>query len=165
MPKEFSLTIELDHPPTAVHAALVDEAYWRSRAAESGNATIEIERPDGPGTLAATLTDRTEAAELPAIVRGILRGPLEMRRTDRWQSLDDERATGELDGSAGNLPVVIDGTYRLEPSDNGTRIDASGEVTVSVRVIGGQIEAMVVQMLKSVLDKDRAALSAWIDGS
>lgn len=84
MSKEFSFSADIDHSVEQVHAALISEEYWKGRLGGSSTGSVEIGSPAGPGTVRVTLTDETDTAGLPAVVRGILRGPLVMHRTDEW---------------------------------------------------------------------------------
>ena len=69
MPKDFEFSAELPHAVREVHTALTDERYWRWRMKDSDRSVVVIDKPYGPETLRVTVTDRTDLADLPAIVR------------------------------------------------------------------------------------------------
>lgn len=163
MSKEFSFTTELAYSTADVHAALTSEEYWKGRVADGENSAVELEVPAGPGSLRAVMTDRTDPSALPAVVRGILRGPLEMQRTDTWNALDGDRAQGTLAGGAKGLPVEIAATSELRPgADGGSVIELTGTVNVKVPVVGGQIENLLLQMVENIVDVDRKVLDHWL---
>ncbi|WP_422662567.1 DUF2505 domain-containing protein [Rhodococcus rhodochrous] len=127
MPKSFAFTTELDHHVRDVHAVLTDERYWLDRVADRASATAIVEEPHGPGSVRVTVTDRSEPSELPSIVRGMLRGPLIVERTDEWGPLVDDVAEGLLSGGATGLPVALEGRSRLRTSrTGGTYVDVQG---------------------------------------
>ncbi|MDV2476367.1 DUF2505 domain-containing protein [Rhodococcus zopfii] len=162
MPKKFEFTAVLDHPAHDVHAALIDERYWRDRIAGSPTATVRIENPDGPGTLRVVVTERAEPADLPALVRGVVRGPMVLERSDDWGTLGADGATGVIVGGATGIPVDFRGTSRLQPTTEGTVLAMRGEVTVKIPVVGGRIEGLAAKMIRQIIEKDRAALAAWL---
>jgi hypothetical protein len=162
MPKKFEFTAVLDHPARDVHAALIDERYWRDRIAGSPTAAVRIEYPDGPGTLRVVVTERTEPAELPAFVRGVVRGPMVLERTDNWGTFDAGGATGLIVGGATGIPVDFRGTSQVRPTADGSVLAMRGEVTVKIPIVGGQIEGLAVKMIGRIVEKDRDALAAWL---
>src|SRR5699024_4689362 len=150
MSKEFVYTIELDYSVEQVHATLTSEEYWKGRLGESTTGSAEIVVPAGPGTLRVSMTDQTDPAALPAVVRGVLRGPLVMTRTDEWGVLDGNTASGTLGGGSSSLPVTIEARSELRPgTSGGSVIEVRGEATVKVPIVGGQVEGMVVQMVQA----------------
>jgi len=162
VPKKFEFTAVLDHPARDVHAALTDERYWRDRVAASPTATVRIENPDGPGTLLVVVTERTEPADMPALVRGVVRGPMIMERTDHWGALGADGATGLVVGGASGIPVDFRGTSHLRPAADGTVLAVRGEVTVKIPIVGRQIEGLAAKMIGRIVENDRDALAAWL---
>ncbi|MEE2033418.1 DUF2505 domain-containing protein [Rhodococcus chondri] len=163
MSKEFVYTIELDHGVEHVHAALISEEYWKGRVGDSTTGSVEVMVPAGPGTARITLTDQVDAAVLPAVVRGILRGPLVMTRTDEWGVLEGNTASGALGGGSSTLPVTIAARSELRPRESsGSVIELRGEARVDVPIVGGQVEGMVLQMMQAIVESDRATLNTWL---
>ncbi|MFZ2527986.1 MAG: DUF2505 domain-containing protein [Rhodococcus sp. (in: high G+C Gram-positive bacteria)] len=165
MSKEFSFSADIDHNVEQVHAALISEEYWKGRLGGSTTGSVEVGSPAGPGTVRATLTDETDTSGLPAVVRGILRGPLVMVRTDEWGPLEGGAAQGTLTGGSSSFPVTIEGRSGLRARDGGAVLEVSGQVTVKVPVVGGQIEGLVVQMVEAIVSGDGAALNEKLSGN
>lgn len=163
MPKRFEISAVLDHSVEQVHAALTDENYWRHRLRENPGATSDFATDGGPGTLSVTVTENTDPSKQPKIVRAVVRGPMEMKRTDAWGPLIERRAEGRMTGASTGISVEIEGTSLLHPDDNGgTTLDMRGEVTVNVPVVGGQIEFLVKQMVAKMVERDRNELREWL---
>lgn len=164
MSKAFSFTTEFEHSVDTVHAALTSEDYWKSRiGADSDGSSIAVSAPAGPGTIRVEITGRMDPAGLPAVVRGILRGPLEMNRVDEWSALDGDHAQGAMTGGSSSLPVTIEGRSELRPSaSGGSVVEVTGEVAVKIPVVGGQVEGLVVQMVESIVNGDQKELNDWL---
>lgn len=159
MSKEFSFSADIDHNVERVHAALISEEYWKTRLGGSTTGSVEVTSPAGPGTARITLTDETDTSGLPAVVRGILRGPLVMERTDEWGPLEGGAAQGTLTGSSSSAPVAIEARSELRARDGGAVLEVRGQVTVKVPVVGGQVEGLVVQMVEAIIAGDGAGLN------
>ncbi|ETT26351.1 hypothetical protein RAJCM14343_4465 [Rhodococcus aetherivorans] len=165
MAKDFVFVTELEHSVHDVHAALVDERFWRGREEGRDTSSTAVEQPAGPGTVRVKVTDQADSSHLPAVVRGILRGPLVMERQDEWGPLVDEQAEGALVGGAAGLPIAIEGRSVLRASESGGAIiDLQGQVAVKIPLLGGQIEGLVHQMVTQIVENDRTALDSWLKG-
>jgi hypothetical protein len=163
MPKRFELTAQLDHDVRDVHAALTDARYWQGRLEGSATATLQIDSPDGPGSLRVTINERAEPADLPPVVRALARGPMIMERIDRWGPFDGNGATGEITGGTSGIPVTFRGQTRVLPhGSGGTVLDVRGDVSVEIPVVGRQIATLAAKMLARIVERDRDALTAWL---
>ncbi|MEE2033414.1 DUF2505 domain-containing protein [Rhodococcus chondri] len=163
MPKRFELTAQLDHDVRDVHAALTDARYWQGRLEGSATATLQIDAPDGPGSLRVAISERTEPADLPPMVRALVRGPMIMERIDRWGPLAGNGATGEIIGGTSGIPVSFRGRTRVLPhGSGGTVLDVRGDVSVEIPVVGRQIAALATRMVAQIVERDRDALAAWL---
>lgn len=164
MPKDFEFSAELPHAVREVHAALTDERYWRWRMKDSDRSVVVIDKPYGPETLRVTVTDRTDLADLPAIVRGVLRRPLVSEWVNEWGRLDGDTSRGRITGGAtGGVPFRIESRSRLRAIESRrTRFDVRGQVAVNVPVVGGQIELLVRQMILRSVAADQDVLDGWL---
>lgn len=163
MSKKFEFTSELDHSVERVHAALTSEDFWNSRLAKSQTGAAELDARPGQGTLWVSVSDQMDSSVLPAIVRGVVRGPLVMERIDEWGVLDGGIAKGKLTGGAKGLPISIDAGSELRAGDaGGTVIAVTGEVNVKVPVVGGQIEGLILQFVENLVEGDRNELNDWL---
>ena len=163
MSKEFVFTSTLDHSVERVHGALTSEDFWNSRLAASRTGAAQLEVRPGPGTIWAKASDQMDTSGLPAVVRGVVRGPLVIERTDEWGALDAGTAQGTLAGSTKGLPITISARSELRPSETGgTVVEVRGEATVKVPVVGGQIEGLIVQLVENIVQNDRTEIDKWL---
>jgi hypothetical protein len=58
--------------------------------------------------------------------------------------------------------MQVGGTTRVEPHEGGCARRIEGEVTVNVRLVGGQIERFVAEDVQKSYDKTAAAMAAFI---
>ena len=78
--------------------------------------------------------------------------------TTGWRAnySNDLRLIGDRKG------VKIGGTTRLEPHPQGCQRTIEGEVTVNVRLVGGQIERFVAEDVQKSYDRTAPAMAAFI---
>src|SRR5574340_120387 len=133
MPKQFELSTEVGHSIDRVHAALVDERYWRYRLREDteNRITAEFDNSGGPGTLTVTTIQTSDASDLPALLRPVVSGAMQMKRVDAWGPLRGERAEGTLFGTSTGIPLTIDGTVVLRSEGDRTVMDLQGQIVVT----------------------------------
>lgn len=165
MPKQFELSTEVAHSIERVHAALIDERYWRYRLREdtTNSVTAEFDESGGPGTLTVTVIQTSDGSNLPGFLRAVVSLPMQMKRVDTWGPLRGERAEGTLSGTSTGFPLAIDGTLVLRSTGDRTVIDLQGRIAVKVRLVGGQIEAMLKQMVAKSLERDRDEIIGWLE--
>lgn len=58
--------------------------------------------------------------------------------------------------------LTVGGTTRIEPHPEGCRRLIEGQVTVNVRLVGGQIERFVAEDVQKSYDKAARAMAAWM---
>ncbi|WP_430331373.1 DUF2505 domain-containing protein [Rhodococcus sp. ACT016] len=167
MPKRFEFSAEFDHPVERVHALLIDEDYWRSRAAEGARAAVRVDETmddDGQPVVTVTMTETVDTDNFPALVRKVIRGEVRMERVDAWRPVDAGAANGLVTGRSTGIPVAIDGQYALRPNGAGSVLDVRGTITVRIPLVGGQIELLARQMVSQMIERDRSEAQSRLDG-
>ncbi|AKE91067.1 MULTISPECIES: DUF2505 domain-containing protein [Rhodococcus] len=150
-------------PVATVHAALVDENYWRSRLAEIGGpgATLEDVRT-GDGTIDLHMTQSIPAEHLPSFVTNFHPGDLVIHRHESWQPVTGDRATGRFSAHVDGLPGKVDGTSTMAPDGAGTIVEIDGEAEVRIPFLGGKIEGIIVEQIVELFDVERTFTAKWL---
>ncbi|MCB9677235.1 MAG: DUF2505 domain-containing protein [Alphaproteobacteria bacterium] len=105
----------------------------------------------------------TAKAELPAPVAKIV-GAKKLVY-DQLNTFDREKGVMHwkvLPGFIDASKFTGEGTLKAEPTGTGCESIASGDITVNVRFIGGQIEKQVVSSIKDAYDKMAIAGREWL---
>lgn len=83
-----------------------------------------------------------------------------------YQVTEGQPATGLLrwwvEVPAFGERMSVGGTTRIEPHPDGCQRVIEGEVTVRVRLVGGQIEKFVAEDVQKSYDKAVRAMAAWM---
>ncbi|WP_199441603.1 DUF2505 domain-containing protein [Umezawaea beigongshangensis] len=151
------------YPWTArdVFGALTSEDHVRDRlAALGGNGAELISFSGGNGETRFELKQGVSAEHLPPVARNVLGGDLVIQRTETWRADD---LAGAVEVTLGGVPGRLDGSSRL--ADTGERASAmtlSGQVRVSIPLVGGKVEGLIVEQVVELLDAEARFTSEWL---
>jgi Protein of unknown function (DUF2505) len=148
-------------PAADVFAAFVDETYLRDRLAVLGGKDAALEAFDKrDGTTSYQLRQGVPAEHLPSVARGLLGGDLVITRAEAWT---EAGYTGTAEVTMHGVPGRLDGTITLADDGGGTKLTLMGQVKVSIPLMGGKIEAVIVEQVAALLDKETEFTDAWLD--
>lgn len=149
--------------PAALHAAVTDEAYWRARVAAVGGRGATLDALDVvDGTITVRLTQKIAAEHLPSIVQKISSGDLAVQRTEFWGALQDSGSAGTFTAEVPGRPITMRGRHAITGDDSSCTARSSGEVRVSVPLIGGKIEAIIAENITELLVVEQRFTAQWL---
>ncbi|WP_433266136.1 DUF2505 domain-containing protein [Actinosynnema sp. CS-041913] len=148
-------------PASDVYAALVDEAYLRDRLAVLGGTGAELVAFNRTvGTTSYQLKQGVPADRLPSVARGILGGDLVIDRAEAWT---EAGYTGTVEVVLNGVPGRLDGTITLADTDgDGSELTLVGQVKVSIPLVGGKLEDLIVEQVALLLDKESEFTAEWL---
>ncbi|GAA4696725.1 DUF2505 domain-containing protein [Nocardioides nanhaiensis] len=153
--------------PEQVRAMLADPAF-RERVAHAQGVVgveVQVDPPDAAGSPAVpfTLVCRTEqdTSGLPAIARKFVGATTTSVVTETWHSPEAATVTIEAPGQ----PISSSGTVTLTPEGTGTTHTVEVKVTVKIPVVGGKLEALVVDALAAGYRIEHETGTAWLEGT
>lgn len=150
------------HPAAAVFAALTDESYLRARLDRMGGKDSKLTgyAVDG-GTTRYTLHQTVEAQYLPSAARAVIPGNLVIERTERWSADGNGVYLGATEASVPGMPGSVRGTTRLSGQD-GSELVFTGSVMVSLPLVGGKLESLIVDQLGRLLRAEATFTERWL---
>lgn len=157
----FSYEIKYDAAPADVYAML-SETSFRERVCEAGGATehaVEIS-PSGSGM--EVLVDQTQPADgIPSFATKFVGDKIQIVQRESWNS----QSEAALDVTIPGKPGHVKGSVTLAADGSGTLETVEGEVKVHIPLIGGKLESLIADLLKSALRSEQKVGEAWLDGS
>ena len=143
-------------------------AWWtpEQRIADMNSLGVEVQvaPPGAAGTPDApfTLVCRTEqdTSGLPAVARKFVGATTTSVVTERWESADRGTLTIEAPGQ----PITSTGSVALVPDGEGTRHVVEVQVTVRIPLVGGKLEALVLEALDAGYQIEHETGTAWLEG-
>ncbi|MFE3291316.1 DUF2505 domain-containing protein [Rhodococcus sp. NPDC059234] len=164
MSRHIEFTANYQIPAEAVHRTLTDERFWNQRIEKAADSGVTLERlVAGEGTIDVAISQQLDANSLPSIVSKFVKGDLALVRSEKWGPFDGQRAEGTFTAETTGLPIKAEGTAVLTVgADGGAVMSIAGEVTVSVKLIGGTVEGMVGDQIIDILGRDQGAVEEWV---
>ena len=159
-PMKFRYEYTYAVPPDEVFAMLSDPAFREKVSAAQDVVSSDITlTPDGDGfDLVNHQVQNT--AGLPAIAKKIVGETTRVVLTERWP---DARG-GSLEIDAPGTPTSAKGTIVLLEAASGTSEVVELDVKVKVPLIGGKLEGVMADQIRSGMEIEQTVGAAWLAG-
>jgi hypothetical protein len=130
-------------------AALKDDSKVVSRTVtDDGGVTLVVDRalPDG----------------IPGFLTKFLPAGGRVTQTDAWAAAQDGVRRGTWRADTAGSPAKVDGTMRLEPTPSGCVYVVEGTVKVSIPIVGGKAEGVVLGLTEKLTAKEAEVLRSMV---
>lgn len=157
---DFRHELTYDAPPAEVFAMLADPAFREAVSEAQGVVSHDVEvTPQGPGfTLVNDQVQRTEG--LPSFAKKFAGSTTRAVQREEWA----DQSGGSLVIEAPGKPSDIRGAISLEPTGSGTTEVVALTVTVKVPLIGGKLEGLLADQIRSGIDVEHEVGRRWLAG-
>lgn len=146
-----------------VLAMLADEEFLRQKAESLGHGNFSVLQIGEAAGTTTISTKRTVPVALPDFARKFLSPTNDTTQTDLWSA---PAADGSRDGTwsiaVAGAPVRMSGTVRLAPTADGCTNTIRGQLKVSVPLVGGRLEKMLVEQTGRVIDAEGEFGRRWL---
>lgn len=150
-------------PVAAVHAAFTNEQYWKDRLAEIGGPGARLESFETAGDeVRIKMIQTIPASRLPSIVTTVRPGDLVINRGQTVGPLRGDTADGTFDAGVSGAPAKIGGKVILAAAGDGSKLQVDGSVEVTIPLVGGRVESVIVEQLEQLLDREDDFTQKWI---
>lgn len=163
MATRFSHSTRIGARLDVVHATLADEAFWvdRIRTVGSPRDTLDDFALSGD-TIDVTITQVIPESEIPDLARKVLPGELSLVRTTSYSAISDDCLTGTSRAEAvGGLGLITGSGETVAEGDEAVE-SLQGQVKVSIPLMAGKLEKMVVGHLDELFKAEHEHLGRWI---
>lgn len=163
MATRFTHSARINAPVEIVFSSYGEEAFWLDRLATVGTAQDTLDDlVVADDTITVTLTQHIADEDIPDLARKVLPGQLVIVRTSVFTDFDGERYFGSAKAdAAGGLARIEGGTEAVTEGGNALE-SLSGQVKVSVPLLGGKLEKLVVAHLNHAFEAEYRHLNHWI---
>lgn len=104
------------------------------------------------------------AKHLPGIVTKLRPGDLVIKRTEKWDTLEGDRAAGTFTAEVEGAPATISGTQTLTGHDAGSKVQFEADVEVKIPLIGGKIEEIIANQIMHLIEREQGFTEQWLGG-
>lgn len=155
-----------DAPAEAVYAAYASGEYWqalmnRYDELTPGKSDITV-FSSGEQGIEVEFRQVLPRAELPAILRTVIPLDMAITRSHHFGPFDQNGVNGHYAASVSHAPGRLDGRYVLSAVPTGSRLHVDSKCKVSMPLLGGKLEDMVLQSVKDVFTIEGAFTADWI---
>ncbi len=164
MARRIDYSARYAHPAERVYAALCDRDYWEARMIElrkfSDNSVERFEvRADGIDLVCHHVIPR---ASLPDIAQTVMRRDLIITRVEHYGAFG-EPVTGTFRATIPAGPGSLSGTMSLQSTASGSTLCTSSEASVSIPLVGGTLERVMLDNLVNLLRTEAQVTADWLD--
>ncbi|MBN4928400.1 DUF2505 domain-containing protein [Hoyosella rhizosphaerae] len=154
--KELSCTAE------QVYKALSSRQYWDDRIADIGgtNASVVSFNASDNG-IEVELQQFIKREKLPSVAQAVIKNDMTIIRKDTWGPFNGS-ATGDFFGTMKGGPGDIKGPRTITASGDGCVISATVEARVSVPIVGGKLEKLLLQNVESLFSDEDDYTAKWV---
>jgi hypothetical protein len=157
---KFAHDLTYDAPPAAVLEMLADPAF-REKVCEAVQGRDRDVSITGAGAGMTVRVDQTQPARgIPSFATKFVGDQIQIIQHESWRTPTSATLELEIPGK----PGAFAGTIALVAAGAGTTETVSGEVKVKVPLIGGRLESLVGDLLRSALKAENRVGRAWLAG-
>jgi hypothetical protein len=158
MAKQLSTDLTYDAPLADVTAMLADPAF-RERvldAQHAGSRTVTI--AGGAVTIVYT---RSIEGKVPGVAKKFVGDSIEVRHEETW---DPAFTRGDIAIRLPGKPGEVTGTATLAERDGRTVETVTLTATVSIPVVAGKLEDLILSTFRQALAREQQVGRAWLKG-
>jgi hypothetical protein len=156
----FSHQMTYDADPDAVHRMLVDPAF-REKVCTAMHASRREVSVDRAGAGMTVVVDQTQPARgIPSFATRFVGEEIRIVQRETWR----DSSGGSLEIAIPGKPGTFAGTLELAADGAGTVESVTGEVKVKVPMLGGRLEALVGDLLRTAFRTEEHVGRAWLAG-
>lgn len=144
------------------YAAISGDGWAPAKAKALKDDSVTISREVGVGGAVTLVVSRKLPDGVPGFLTKFLPADGRVIQTDAWQPASDGVRQGTWVADTPGSPADVRGTMRLEPSAGGCTYVIQGSAKVSIPLIGGKAEKLVIQMTEKLTAKEAEVLRSLV---
>ena len=159
--------VDVDVPAAVMYRNFTAIDYWQDLVAFYGQNAARTEiahfSTDDTGT-DVSFSHILSAQDLPPIARPVLPGTFVITREQHFEPFHEatNRAFGRYCAQIPTVPVEVTGTYILQDTEYGSQMSLDTLCTARVPIIGGQIEQLLANGLRTLFAREGEFTTDWI---
>lgn len=157
---KFSHRMTYDAAPADVLKMLSDPAF-REKVCEAMHAVRRDVSIDGAPEGMAVVVDQTQPAKgIPSFAKKFVGDEIHIVQKESWAGATSASLAVQIPGKPGDFKGAID----LAGDTDGTVETVAGDIKVKIPMIGGKLEGLIADLLRSALKSEQRVGRAWLAG-
>ena len=162
MPGKINVRYPLPVDVETAYAAISGDQWAPAKAAALNDDSRTVSREVGDGGAVTLVVSRKLPDGVPGFLTKFLPADGRVTQTDAWGPAKDGVRSGTWVADTPGSPADVRGTMRLEPAREGCTYVVEGIAKVSIPLIGGKAESLVVQMTQKLTKKEIEVLTSLV---
>ena len=157
---KFSHQMTYDAAPADVHAMLADPQFREKVCAAMHSVRHDVSiDPSGEGM--KVVVDQTQPANgIPSFAKKFVGEEIRIVQREIWSNASASSLVVEIPGKPGDMQ----GDIALGANGQGTVETVSGDIKVKLPMVGGKLEGLIGDLLRSALRTEERVGRAWLAG-
>jgi hypothetical protein len=155
---KFVHEMTYDAPPETVAAMMADPAFREQVCQHLQVLEHSVAIEDDDGLLTVAVDQVQQARGIPSYAAAVVGDRIRIEQRETWHS----PARADLVITVPGKPAQLTGTISLRAEGDRTVETVSGDVRVSVPLVGGRIEVLVGDLIRLALDAEYAVGQRWL---
>jgi len=156
----FSHTSTYDAPPDEVYAMLTDPKFREKVCTFVKSPTHSVSAAASGEVVSVTIDQTQSVRKVPAFAAKLVGETIRIVQVERWTT----PAAADLELTIPGKPGHLRGLIALDPSATGTIQTVTGELKVSIPLVGGKLEGLIEGLLKMFMRAEEKVGRAWLAG-
>jgi hypothetical protein len=161
MAKKFTNSDPYAADLDAMWAMLCSQEYWTKKYESMGAADITFEQFDTSDTAFTVQCRRNVPADLPGFAKKIIGETNHVKQTETWTRTGDS-ARCDITIEVKNVPGGTTGTMSMASSGAGVVWDADLDIKISLPLVGGKLEGVMLQETASNFKQEKVFNDSWL---
>ena len=162
MAGKISVKYDLPVDVETAYAAISGEGWAPAKAKALKDDSKVVSRDVGEGGAVTLIVSRNLPDGIPGFLTKFLPADGKVTQTDTWGAASGGVRSGSWVADTPGSPAKVSGTMRLEPAGSGCRYVVEGTAKVSIPLIGGKAEGIVVGMTEKLTAKEADVLRSMV---
>lgn len=157
---KFRHELAYDASPDQVFEMLADPAFREAACAAQDVLSSGVKLTRTGNGFSLTIDQQQKTDDLPGFARAFAGDSTRVIQREEWS----DSTGGTLKIEAPGKPSEIAGTITLRPEGSGTVEIVELDVKIKVPLIGGKLEKLLAEKVRSGMDAEHGVGVAWLNG-
>jgi hypothetical protein len=162
MAGKISVKHDIPADVETAYAAISGDGWAPAKAAALKDDSATVSRDVGDGGAVTLVVKRNLPDGIPGFLTKFLPSDGRVTQTDTWGPAAGGVRSGTWVAETPGSPAKVSGTMRLEPTADGCRYVVEGTAKVSIPLVGGKAEGVVVGLTEKVVAQEAGVLRTMV---
>ena len=144
------------------YAAISGDQWAPAKAAALKDGSTTVSRTVGDGGAVTLVVERALPDGIPGFLTKFLPAGGRVVQTDTWGPAEGGVRRGTWKADTAGSPAKVEGTMRLEPTPSGCVYVVEGTAKVSIPLVGGKAEGVVVGLTNKLTAQEADVLRSLV---